>query len=278
MFTELLEPVPTVWKVPILVLFFVMILLAFFLLAGYSFRTPLFEIGPGRLTGLNSDILEIKQMLLKREGMPALRGPGYSDTRLPPLATTTSRPALERFFSTVEEVDGAPASSHDAAQEEKARPRQLNSAVEEVKPTGSGCGVKKAGGGVKAVVKEPVCMLTPVKAGVVVAPDVGTAAVRPVNLSTTLTSPTTGALDLRKDVIMSTVMDSTAPRAVIGDREGQESGADEADALDATDTSSEVSNTSSSQGLLDSPPSVLSPRSKAFISHVEQILSPKKSE
>merc|ERR1711962_1743463 len=146
------------------------------------------------------------------------------------------------------------------------------------KPTVSDGGVKKAGSGVKAVVKEPVCMLTPVKAAVVVAPDVGTAAVRPVNLSTTLTSPTTGALDLSKDVIMSTstVMDSTASRAMIG--EGQESGADEADALDATDTSSEVSNTSSSQGLLDSPPSVLSPRSKAFISHVEQILSPKKSE
>merc|ERR1719295_655717 len=210
MFTELLEPVPITWKVPILVLFFVMILVTLCLLAGYSFRTPLFEFGPGRPNALNSEILEIKQLLLKREEMPAL---GDSGRRLP-LSNTTSRPALERFFSAVEEVDGCipPSASKlpsDPSQERIARPsrqpsssavEESNSAVEEIKPA-----ARPAGGGVKKAVNlEAACRLTPVKAAVVVAPDVGRTAASAVNLSTArLTSPTTGALDLRKDVIQS---------------------------------------------------------------------------
>jgi len=71
MFSGLLEAVPTVWKVPVLILFVLLIMFVMILMSGYQIRLPLFlgEIGPApanpSVSGASKEIQELKELLLQ---------------------------------------------------------------------------------------------------------------------------------------------------------------------------------------------------------------------
>jgi len=70
MFSGLLEAVPTVWKVPVLLVFVLLIMFVMILMSGYQIRLPLFlgEIGPAPVSSGNvasKEIQELKELLLQ---------------------------------------------------------------------------------------------------------------------------------------------------------------------------------------------------------------------
>jgi len=67
MFSSLLEPIPWFWKVPVLLVFVLLLMFSMILLTGYKLRLPLFmgELSPAQsnTTALTQEIQELKQLL-----------------------------------------------------------------------------------------------------------------------------------------------------------------------------------------------------------------------
>jgi len=67
MFSSLLEPIPWFWKVPVLLVFVLLLMFCMILLAGYKLRLPFFmgELSPAQsnTTALTQQIQELKQLL-----------------------------------------------------------------------------------------------------------------------------------------------------------------------------------------------------------------------
>jgi len=91
MFAGLLSSVPLVWKVPVLLLFVLLLMFLLVLSSGYRVRLPLWlgELGPAGAGGLATEIRQLKQLLAESQAAADRRDPR----------------ALRRLGSSVQELD-----------------------------------------------------------------------------------------------------------------------------------------------------------------------------